>query len=55
MGGRVVRLASTVVEILGLVAVVVGAYLIDRYLGLLVAGVVLVLVGLALDPPRRNP
>jgi hypothetical protein len=45
-----VRVASTIMEIVGLVAVVAGAYLIDRYLGLMVAGVVLVLVGLALDP-----
>lgn len=48
------RLLSTLVEVLGLLAVVVGAFLIDWRLGVMVAGVVLVLVGLALDPPRRE-
>lgn len=53
MGGRAVKIVSTVAEILGLCAVVAGAALFDWRAGVVVAGLVLVLVGLALDPPGR--
>ena len=43
---------STVVELLGLLAVAAAAWLFDARLGLAVAGVVLVVVGFALDRPR---
>ena len=39
---------SSVLELLGLVAVVAGAFLFALWLGVLVTGLVLVLVGLAL-------
>lgn len=48
------RIASTLAEVLGLLAVTIGAYLFDWRAGLIVGGLVLVLVGLALDPPRRS-
>jgi uncharacterized membrane protein len=48
------RIASTLAEILGLVMVVACAALFDLRWGGIVLGVVLVLVGLAADPPRRS-
>lgn len=45
---------SSVLEVLGLVAIVAGAALFDYRLGLVVSGVVLVLLSLTLDPPRRD-
>lgn len=45
---------SNLLEVLGLLAVVVAAYLFDPRLGLLAAGLVAVLVGYVLDAPRRD-
>jgi hypothetical protein len=47
------RIVSTLAEILGLALIVTCAALFDIRLGGLVLGVVLVLVGMAIDPPRR--
>jgi uncharacterized membrane protein len=44
---------STLLEILGLCAVVAAAALWDPRLGLAVFGAVAVVCGLAIDPPRR--
>jgi hypothetical protein len=48
------KFLSSLLEVLGLLAVVVGAALFDYRAGLIAAGVVAVLVGLALDPPERR-
>jgi hypothetical protein len=45
---------SSLIEALGLVAVVAGAALFDWRAGLIVLGLVLLLVGIVLDPPRRS-
>lgn len=45
---------SSILEAAGLLAVIAAAFLFDPRLGLAAAGVVAVLVGLALDPPRRE-
>ena len=45
---------STLAEVLGLAAVVAALALFDYRLGILAGGVVLVLLGVALDPPRRS-
>ncbi len=49
--GRVVRIAS-VVQILGVVSVAVGALLIGPAVGFIVAGVGIVLLGVALEGDR---
>lgn len=55
MGGRRVRvLLSTLAELLGLAAVIVGAYLVDWRLAVIVGGLVLVLIGWALDRPAAS-
>jgi hypothetical protein len=48
------RVVSSVVEALGLLAVVAGVALFDLRAALVVAGVVLVLAGMALDPGRSR-
>lgn len=48
------RIVSPLLEVLGLGSVVVAAALVDYRLGLAVFGAVLVLVGMALDPPARR-
>ncbi len=48
------RLASSLAEALGLVCVVAGVALFDVRAGLVAGGLVLVLLGLVLDPPRRR-
>lgn len=48
------RVVSSVVEVLGLVALVCGAALFDLRAAVLVLGVVLVLVGMGLDPGRSR-
>lgn len=48
------RLLSTILEVLGLLAVVAGAALVDYRAGMVAGGVVLVLIGLAMDPPVRR-
>lgn len=55
MGGRSVKFLSSFLEALGLVALIVGAAWFDVRLGVMVGGLVLVLLGLVLDPPRREP
>jgi hypothetical protein len=47
------QIISTLIELTGAAAVVHGCYLIAPFLGFVVAGVVLVAVGLALDPPQK--
>ena len=44
---------SSALELLGLIAVVVSLWLLDWHLGTAAAGIVAVLMGLVLDPPRR--
>lgn len=46
------RHLSTVAELVGLVLVAVAAFLVDWRLGVAVVGVLLVLLGWALDRPR---
>lgn len=46
---------STLLEILGLVLLCAGLYLLAPWLGVSVGGLGLILLGLALDPPRRGP
>lgn len=48
------RLFSNLLEFVGLAAIVCGAYLFDWRLAAVVGGAVLVLVGFALDTPRRG-
>lgn len=43
---------STVVELLGLALIVAAGFLFDWRLGLALVGVLLVVVGLAIDRPR---
>lgn len=47
------RVASACVELVGVAAIVWGFAQIVPWLGWIVGGIALVLVGLALDPPRR--
>jgi len=54
MGGGLMRL-STPLEVVGLLLVVVAAYFVDWRLALAVAGLLLVLVGFALDRPTGPP
>ena len=46
------QLLSTVVEIAGIVAIIVGCSLIAAWLGWIVGGLGAVLIGLSIDPPR---
>lgn len=48
---------STLLEVLGLLVLCAGLYLLAPWLGISVAGAGLILLGLALDPPspRRAP
>lgn len=48
------KIFSSLLEALGLLAIVGGATWVDVRLGVIVCGVVLVLLGLTLDPPRRS-
>lgn len=45
---------STLLEIVGLLVLCAGLYLLAPWLGIAVAGAGLVLLGLALDPPGRR-
>lgn len=49
------KTVSTLLELLGVAALVFGAWLINPIAGVLVAGPLLILVGVALDPPERAP
>lgn len=52
--GRVLtQIASVLVELLGIAAITAGFALIAPFLGLIVGGVLLVIIGMAIDPPRR--
>lgn len=42
---------STIVELLGLAAVVFGVIMISTPAGIIVAGLVMVLIGFSIDPP----
>lgn len=48
------KTVSNALEVLGLLCVVAGAYLFDWRLAVFVAGLVLLVLGLVLDPPRRD-
>lgn len=48
------RIASGVLEVVGLTVAAAGLWLLAPWLGLLAAGVVLVTCGLAIDPPARG-
>lgn len=48
------RLASTLIEMTGLAAVAVGLWMLAPWLGVTVAGLGLVALGIALDPPKRK-
>ena len=48
------RAASTVLDLVGLCLVGGGLWLLAPWLGVTVAGIGLVALGLALDPPRRS-
>lgn len=47
---------STILELLGLAAIVYGFFLINPFLGFIVGGFAAILLGLAIDPPinRKN-
>ncbi len=45
---------STLLELAGVTLVAVGAWLLAPWLGLVAGGVLLVALGLALDPPVRG-
>lgn len=49
-----VRTLSSVAELAGVGLIVAGSWLFSAWLGLIVAGVALVALGFALDPPRRR-
>lgn len=53
-GDRPVTILSTFLELAGVVLVAAGAYTLAPWLGLIVAGVLVVTVGVALDPPRQK-
>lgn len=46
---------SMVLELLGVAGIVWGCALIAPFLGFIVGGIGLVLVGLSVDPPKRGP
>ena len=48
------RVASTTVELLGIAAIIWGFAQITPWLGWIVGGLALVLVGFAIDPPSRD-
>ncbi len=54
-GDRPVSLLSTLLELAGVALVAAGAYALAPWLGLIVAGVLVVTVGVALDPPAKKP
>lgn len=52
--GNVRLMISTVVELAGIAAIIWGFALIAPWLGWIVGGFALILVGLAVDPPTRK-
>jgi len=48
-------LISAGFELAGVAALVAGFWVLAPWLGLVIGGLALVLVGLAIDPPSRNP
>jgi hypothetical protein len=48
---------SAILELMGIVAIVYGFFLINIFLGFIVGGFAAILLGLAIDPPtrRNNP
>lgn len=51
--GRSVKILSTAAELSGVAAITWGFAQIYPWLGWIMGGIALVLIGLALDPPRR--
>lgn len=49
-----IRTLSSVAELVGIGLVVAGAWMFAAWLGLIVAGLAFVLLGVVLDPPRRE-
>ncbi len=52
--GNVRLMVSAVVELCGIAGIIWGFALITPWLGLIVGGLALVLVGVAIDPPIRS-
>lgn len=50
-----ITLFSTIAEVAGLAAIAFGLGMLAPWLGVTVAGVGLLALGVALDPPRRAP
>ncbi len=48
------KLLSTVLELVGVASVAAGAWVLAPWLGFVAGGVLLALVGIALDPPSRG-
>ncbi|SKM81158.1 Uncharacterised protein [Mycobacteroides abscessus subsp. massiliense] len=47
-----ISVLSVTVELVGVAAIVGGFWLVAPWLGLIVGGIALIVVGLALDPPK---
>lgn len=55
-GGAVTRqIASAALQLVGVAAITVGCWELAPWLGLMVGGLLVTLVGVALDPPKRQP
>lgn len=52
--GDIRLIVSGIAELLGICAIVAGFSLIAPFLGLIVGGFCLILLGLAVDPPARK-
>ncbi|AMQ66946.1 hypothetical protein SEA_CRACKLEWINK_10 [Mycobacterium phage Cracklewink] len=49
------ELASGALQLAGVAAITYGCWLLAPWLGLIIGGVLVLLVGMALDPPARKP
>ncbi|QBP29667.1 hypothetical protein SEA_TYPHA_10 [Mycobacterium phage Typha] len=47
-------IASAAIQLAGVVAIMAGCWVLAPWLGLVVGGLLLVVVGLAIDPPARK-
>lgn len=54
-GGSPLKSAlSVTAELAGIAAIVLGCWVIAPWLGLIVGGLLMILIGVALDPPTRG-